>query len=308
MVWTVAGMEGLSLANVEDGMRRFWAAIFVLAIAGAAASGQEKKGMTAQGVVDAIKGHVGVEWREKTVDTFKTGDPNTVVTGVAVTMMATLDVLQRAVAAGDNMVITHEPIFFNHMLEQPEGMDKSDAVWTAKREFIEKNHLVIWKFHDHWHMRKPDGIQEGTVKKLGWEKYWKPEDQGVLVIPEMTVAELASYVAKRLDAPAVRVVGDPKMKVTKIGLNPGYTGFTRETKALERDDVEVLLAGESREWETVEYVADAVTEGKKKALIVIGHIPSEQAGMEWCAEWMRGFLAGVKIDFVAAKAGIWTVK
>ena len=290
-------------------MRLIAAVVLGTLMACSSVSGQAAgKKVTAQEVVDAIKGHVGVEWREKTVDTFKTGDPATPVTGVAVTMMATLDVLQRAVAAGDNMVITHEPIFFNHMLEQPEGMDASDAVWTAKREFIERNHLVIWKFHDHWHMRKPDGIQEGTVKKLGWEKYWNKDDQGVLVIPEMTLAELASYVAKRLDAPAVRVIGDPKMRVKKIGLNPGYTGFTRETKALERDDVEVLLAGESREWETVEYAADAVTEGKKKALIVIGHIPSEQAGMEWCAEWMKGFLPGVKIDFVAAKAGIWTVK
>jgi putative NIF3 family GTP cyclohydrolase 1 type 2 len=280
----------------------------VMAMVGGPEGQESAKQTTAQEVVDAIKSHVGVEWREKTVDTFKTGDPQTAVTGVAVTMMATLDVLQRAVANGDNMVITHEPIFFNHMLEQPEGMDPSDAVWTAKREFIEKNHLVIWKFHDHWHMRKPDGIQEGTVKKLGWKKYWKPEDQSVLKIPEMTLAELAAYVAKRLDAPAVRVVGDPNMKVTKIGLNPGYTGFTRETKTLERDDVEVLLAGESREWETVEYVADAVSEGKNKALIVIGHIPSEQAGMEWGAEWMRGFLPGVKIEFVGAKAGIWTAK
>jgi len=290
-------------------MRLIAAVVLGTLMACSSVSGQAAgKKVTAQEVVDAIKAHVGVVWREKTVDTFKTGDPNTPVAGVAVTMMATLDVLQRAVTNGDNMVITHEPIFFNHMLEQPEGMDPSDAVWTAKKEFIEKNHLVIWKFHDHWHMRKPDGIQEGTVKKLGWEKYWNKDDQGVLVIPEMTLAELASYVAKKLDAPAVRVVGDLKMKVTKIGLNPGFTGFTRETKALERDDVEVLLAGESREWETFEYVADAVTEGKKKALIDIGHIPSEQAGMEWCAEWMRGFLPGVKIDFVAAKAGIWTVK
>jgi len=268
------------------------------------AQGQEKK-VTAQHVVDAIQGHVGVEWREKTVDTFKAGDPATPVTGVAVTMMATLDVLQRAVAAGDNMVITHEPVYFNHMLEVPEGMDASDAVWAEKRAFIEKNHLVIWKFHDHWHMRKPDGIQEGTVRKLGWEKYWNRDDQGVLVIPETTLGDLAAYVAKKLDAASARVVGDPRMKVTKIGLNPGYTGFTRETKALERDDVEVLLAGESREWETVEYVADAQTEGKKKALIVIGHIPSEQAGMEWCAEWMRGFLPGVKIEFVAARQPFW---
>jgi putative NIF3 family GTP cyclohydrolase 1 type 2 len=168
------------------------------------------------------------------------------VTGVAVTMMATLDVLQRAIANGDNMVITHEPVFYNHMLEQPEGMDSSDPVWSEKRAFIEKHHLVVWKFHDHWHLRKPDGIQEGTVRALGWEKYQNPDNQNLLTIPEIAIADLASYVAKRLDSPVVRVVGDPKMKVTKVGLNPGYTGFAREMHALELANVEMLLVGETR--------------------------------------------------------------
>ena len=74
-------------------MRQRLSGIFVAAMffgcAGASAQETVKK-TTAQEVVDAIKGHVGVEWREKTVDTFKTGDPQTVVTGVAVTMMATM--------------------------------------------------------------------------------------------------------------------------------------------------------------------------------------------------------------------------
>ena len=39
------------------------------------------------------------------------------------------------------------------------------------------------------------------------------------------------------------------------------------------------MIGEAREWETVEYVDDAVAAGQKKALIIIGHIPSEQP--EW---------------------------
>ena len=100
-------MRRLVVGVVAVGM----AMTMVMLMAGSAV-GQESKKVTAQEVVDAIKGHVGVEWREKTVDTFKAGDPNAAVTGVAVTMMATLDVLQRAVANGDNMVITHEPVFF----------------------------------------------------------------------------------------------------------------------------------------------------------------------------------------------------
>ena len=71
-------------------------------------------------------------------------------------------------------------------------------------------------------------------------------------------------------------------------------------------DVEVLLVGETREWETVEYVADAVTEGKRKALIVIGHVPSEQAGMEECARWLKTFIKNVPVEFVATKQPFWT--
>src|ERR1700735_21105 len=70
--------------------------------------------LTAAGVVERIRNHVGVPWRSQTVDRILAGDPDTVVRGIAVTMMATLDVLERAVAAGKNMIITHEPTFYLH--------------------------------------------------------------------------------------------------------------------------------------------------------------------------------------------------
>jgi putative NIF3 family GTP cyclohydrolase 1 type 2 len=98
------------------------------------------------------------------------------------------------------------------------------------------------------------------------------------------------------------------MKVTKVALSPGAAGFVRETHALERDDVEVLLVGETREWETVEYAADAVTQGRKKALIVLGHIPAEQAGMEECARWLKGFVKDVPVEFVETKEPWWSVR
>jgi hypothetical protein len=56
--------------------------------------------LTARDVALRIKQNIGVPWTEPTVDTFKDGDPATPVTGVAVTMMATFDVLQRAAAHG----------------------------------------------------------------------------------------------------------------------------------------------------------------------------------------------------------------
>jgi len=265
---------------------------------------QEKRPM-AREVVAAIQEHVGVPWNADTVDTFKAGNPDTRVKGVAVTMMATLDVLQRAAANGLNLIITHEPTFYNH-LDLPQGMEESDAVWKEKRAFIEKNGLVIWRFHDHWHRRNPDGILTGMVKALGWEKYQSAENAHLFTVPEITLEKLAAEVANRLATPVLRAVGNPEMKVTKLALSPGAAGFERETHALELENVEVLLVGETREWETVEYAADAVTEGKRKALMVIGHVPSEQAGMEECAKWLKTFVKDVPIEFVATKQPFWT--
>ncbi|MGB7848386.1 MAG: Nif3-like dinuclear metal center hexameric protein [Candidatus Acidiferrum sp.] len=295
--------------------RMSWVVGMTLAAVGMAAGivaclvvrGQSKQSPTALEVVAAIQGHVGVEWRKETVDTFKAGNPETRVTGIAVTMMATMDVLERASSKGLNFVITHEPTFYAH-LDTPEGMPESDPVWAEKRAFIEKHRMVVWRFHDHWHMRNPDGIEAGMVRALGWEKYQSAESQFLFVIPETTVKKLAEEVARKLDSPVVRVVGDPSMRVTKVALSPGASGFEAETHALERNAVEVLLVGETREWETVEYAADAVTQGRKKALIVIGHIPSEQAGMEECTRWLKTFVSGVPVEFVATKQPFWAVK
>jgi putative NIF3 family GTP cyclohydrolase 1 type 2 len=270
-------------------------------------AGAQSKPPTAREIVAEIQKQVGVPWQNKTVDTFKAGNPDTAVTGIAVTMMATMDVLESAAAKGLNFVITHEPTFYAHQ-DVPEGMPENDPVWTEKRDFIEKHGMVVWRFHDHWHMRKPDGIEAGNVHALDWEKYQSSDNQFLFLLPETTVKKLAEEVAKKLDSPVVRVVGDPNMKVTKVGMSPGFAGFERETHALESDDVQVLLVGETREWETVEYAADAVTQGRKKALIVIGHIPSEQAGMDECAKWLKGFVKDVPVEFVPTKEPWWTVK
>jgi putative NIF3 family GTP cyclohydrolase 1 type 2 len=261
--------------------------------------------LTAGEVVAAIQHQVPGNWDEPTVDTFKAGNPDTRVTGVAVTMMATMDVLQRAAAQGDNLVITHEPTFFDHM-DTPQGIDENDAVWKEKREFIAKRGLVIWRFHDHWHRRLPDGIQAGMTRVLGWAKYQDPQNPHLFKLPRTTLRGLTEQIANKLDQPILRIVGDPRMPITRVAMSPGAAGFARHAAALESDGVDVLIAGEAHEWETVEYVADAISQGRKKALILIGHVPSEQAGMEDCAQWLKTFIKDVPVEFVATRQPFWT--
>ena len=171
----------------------------------------------------------------------------------------------------------------------------------GKERFIKEHNLVVWRFHDHWHMMKPDGIMFGVVRALEWQKFQNATDPSLFVVPEMTVAQLAEQMKKRLGIHVLRYVANPEMKITKVGLAPGASGPERHRKLLQKDDVEVLAIGEVPEWETIEYVTDAVSEGKKKALILLGHIPSKQPGMEYCAEWLKTFVSEVPVEFIATK-------
>jgi putative NIF3 family GTP cyclohydrolase 1 type 2 len=266
----------------------------------AASPSAASKAPTAREIVDRIKAHVGIPWMTETRDTFKAGDPQTRVTGIAVTMMATMSVLQRAAANGQNLIITHEPTFFDDP-DQAETLPQGeqDPVLGEKRAFIERHRLVIWRFHDHQHRMQLDQVEQGNALKLGWEKYRDPENQYLFTLPETTVGRLAAEVGEKFGVGAIRIVGDRNMKVTRVALSPGFGGAKKEIAALEMPDLEVLLAGETREWETVEYVADAVSQGRRKALIVLSHVPSEQSGAEECVRWLKTFVSEVPIEFVA---------
>jgi putative NIF3 family GTP cyclohydrolase 1 type 2 len=273
------------------------AAIGILALPLSALAAQPGA-LTARQVIERIQKNVGVPWNSETVDTFKAGNPDTPVKGIATTFMATMEVLQRAAASGKNLIIAHEPTFYNH-LDQTAAFEQ-DPVYQAKRAFIEKNGLVVWRFHDHLHDRKPDMVVEGAARVLGWNNTAQPGELPRFVLPETTLARVAADIRHRLKIKTLRVVGDPQMKFTQAALVPGAAGAEMQIAALRRDDVELLLIGEIPEWETIPYVRDAAAQGRHKALILLGHVPSEEPGMEDCARWLRTFLPGIPVEFVPA--------
>jgi putative NIF3 family GTP cyclohydrolase 1 type 2 len=278
--------------------------LLVLTTAGAL-NAEHGNVLTARQVVSLIQQHNGVPWDGQTVDTFKAGDPDTPVTGIATTMMATFDVLKRASAQGANLIITHEPTFYSHEDKTESFEAANDPVWREKEAFVSEHHLVVWRFHDHWHKRRPDGILSGMVHALTWEHYERKDAPNLFVLPQTTLRGLAKSVQNRIGIKVLRVVGNPDLEVTKVAFMPGAAGTQRHLQFLRRDDVEVLMIGEVPEWETIQYVSDAAAEGRRKALILMGHIPSEQAGMASCAEWLKTFVSGVPVMFVPTAEPFW---
>lgn len=289
----------------HDISRRTFVGGLGLAAAGLAVSQVARPQLTAAQVVDRIKANVGIPWRAQTVDRIVAGSPDVAVNGIATTMMATLDVLQRANAAGKNMVITHEPTYYSH----PDTTDelKDDPTFKYKLEFIRQNKMAVFRFHDHWHARTPDGVAFGMTRELGWEKNVDPKNPHLFSFPSIPLAHFVDQIRPRLKPHTMRVLGDPRLTVNKTITSWGYVSQLPGIELLARPDVDLLVGGEAREWEVVEYAQDAIASGKNKALILLGHVVSEQAGMKYCAEWLKPFIPEVPVEFVAATDPFWAI-
>jgi putative NIF3 family GTP cyclohydrolase 1 type 2 len=234
-----------------------------------------------------------VPWKTPTRDVFRAGNPDTPVNGIATTVMSTLSILQRASKDGKNLVITHEPTFWSDSdsTQELEG----DAVYQQKASFIKENNMVIWRFHDHWHARRPDPMLAGLAQSLGWTN--PADDSGrVYNVNPTTLGAMVKDMEMRLKFRAMRVIGDPETRISKAAINVGSTSLQVVLKLL--PDVDVFIAGEPREWEGPEYVQDAIAAGRKKAMIITGHQNSEDPGMRLCADWLKGFITEVPVGWI----------
>ncbi|GHO49989.1 Nif3-like dinuclear metal center hexameric protein [Ktedonospora formicarum] len=260
---------------------------------------------TIQNVIDLIIAEIPDAPLEDTVDVFKCGDPTQEVTGIVTTFTATMDVLRKTVKLGANLIITHEPTFYEHR-ERTEWL-ADDPVFQAKRAFLEEHKLTVWRFHDYWHRHQPDGIITGMLKALAWEKYRLPDTRAMLAIPGMTLANLVAALKEKLALPVVRVVGNPQQSSERIAMLVGSPGGDFQIMAFQQWNADVVICGETSEWQTCEYVRDAIALGHNKALVIIGHAKSEEEGMHYLSSWLQPKVPEVPITYLAIGDPITTL-
>ena len=310
--------------------RREFAALTAAAAAAPFAFGETPSAaaLTAKELLDRITAQVGVPWKAETVDGLKVGDPATVVTGVVTTAMASLGVLRRAVEARANVVITSQPTFYaksdtrtpplprgpgggppgpapaTPTPPSPPPAGPPDAVYAAKNAFIDQHKLVIIRLNEHWKLRDPDPQAIGLAQAMGWSKHQVAGDARRYDVPAVTLEALAAALRKNLDVSGgLRIVGDARTSLRRIGVLPGSTPLQASLKLL--PEVDAIVAGEVREWESVEYARDQVAAGHKKALILIGRISSEDPGMRVCADWLKTVAPGLPVRHIGVGDPYW---
>lgn len=247
-------------------------------------------------VIKAILGAVPAEGVNDTVDTVKHGDTGRKLTGVATTFLPTCQVIERAASKNANLLITHEPTFYNH-LDETDWL-KDSEVYHRKRRLLDESGMVVWRFHDFWHRLKPDPVTEALLEQLGLSEAQRGQDGLVVRIAETPLRDLAASFKQRLGLPLVRVVGNPSALCRRIGILPGAWGGRMQIGLLERERPDAVVCGEINEWETNVYVKDAIWTGRNTSLILLGHVNTEEPGMRALADWLRPRLPGVAIRHV----------
>lgn len=256
------------------------------------------KAITVGEIMDAFISEVPGAPFSTTVDTLKAGNRDIKVTGMVTTMFATLEVIQKTIAAGANFIIAHEPTFYNHADET--SWLANDEVYRFKSELLKQHEIAIWRNHDYIHRHMPDGVMTGVVAKLGWTNYYTGQNN-IALIPPVSLRELIQQAKQKLGIDTLRYIGNPEQSCQKILLMPGAAGGRRQIESISKQQPDVLVCGEIQEWETAEYVRDAQAKGQQVSLIVLGHVASEEPGSEYMAEWLRKKIPGMKINHVPAR-------
>lgn len=235
---------------------------------------------------------------EGTVDTFKFGDPETELSKVALCFIATPEVIKESAAWGADMIITHEPTFYDHWDRMPEH-----GIALAKKQLLEETGIVLFRYHDHSHLgiEGRDLFSEGFVEALGWKGTFTSPLDFVLDEP-LSPREMVRSIEEKLDVHHIRLAGETDRPATKVSLLLGARGG-EWYDFISSDSGEVAIGGEVCEWAVCESVRDAAQLGIPKTAIVLGHAASERDGMKYITRLVTERFGDRGIDFRYFESG-----
>lgn len=262
--------------------------------------------MKVKEIIDEIINKFGGVKFEQTCDQLISGSFDTEVTGVVTTFMATVDVIRQAIDCGANFIITHEPTYYTG-LDNIEWI-KNDPVYIEKKKILDEHGIAVWRFHDHMHAAPFDLIYEGVIKEIGWEDYLIKDFPfpHCFEISEMSLRELADFFKEKLEMEVIQIVGSPDTICKRAGLLVGAASLglgveERPMVLMKELNLDVIVCGDITEWTLCPYVRDAAALGMNKAMLVIGHERSEEAGMKHMAKWLEPMVGRTAVHFIDTK-------
>lgn len=221
------------------------------------------------------------ENKGNTVDTIKTGDAYKEVKKIGVCFIATPDVIKQANEWGADLLITHEPTFYNH-----HDILEDNFLTTKKLELLKESDMTVYRYHDSMHSNTDDLINASFLKNVGLDGEFEDKN-GFVLKNEKSPIDLVCEIQKKLNIKYPRIVGCRDGNVRKIYLALGARGSKTYADFI-TNDYDMIISGELCEWRDCEPIRDMAQMGYQKTIIILGHAGSERDGMRELAEKIDG--------------------
>ena len=229
--------------------------------------------------------------RDHTVDRIIVGDPESEVEHCLVSWMPSFQAIRAVVEQGADLLVCHEPTFWNHRDDRPEN----EPLSAEKLGFVQEHGVVVLRNHDCWD-RWPDiGIPwawarflglEGEPAAIGANGYQHRYD-----IEPISLDAFAGRVAnccEGIGEPAVQVTGDGGQPVSKIGIGTGCGCDIRSYMEM-GCDCSIVCDDGSCYWSFIQLARDL-----GHPVIRVNHGTSEEPGMVTLTRYINENMAGVR--------------
>jgi len=225
------------------------------------------------------------------------GDPETEITGVAVTWTPSLAVLREAATDGLNFVLTHELPFFSSAESRwfrtlPEDERPHNI---ARRRILDAHGMVVCRCHSNWD-GAPGGVKDSCAEALGFtDQYDGGKYCATYDIEPLTLAELADHARLAFGVPRVRVAGSLGRTIWRVTVH--YGGLAQQFHAIDEaviTEADAIICGEALDY-TIRAAVDADI-----AFIETAHIASENPGLREFARLLDNALADIPVRFIDA--------
>ncbi len=242
-----------------------------------------------------------VEVDQPSVDKVIVGDPDVPISKIGTAWMPYWSTLKEAKLKGVNTMVVHEPTFYTHRdLEGTTGdylsaPSKAKKLYTeqveAKKEWIEKNDMVVIRCHDVLDKIGGYGIPFAFGRALGFSDSNLIRSKtfyNVYEIETKPAIDVARMIASKLKAvgqPGVAFYGDENYPVKTVGLGTGCICNPMDFMDLDMD-LAIAIDDSVNTWTQTSFAEDT-----GKPLVVVNHGTSEEFGMkEFSAQLNKAFV------------------
>jgi putative NIF3 family GTP cyclohydrolase 1 type 2 len=254
-----------------------------------------RKGRTAADVNRYLRSLCEVS--EPSVDRIIIGDPDTPVQKIGTAWMPYWSTCKEAVRQGVNVLVVHEPTFYDHwdlsnnpwsISESPSpGQQEMQETIDKKMKWITENGLVIIRCHDVWDKIPDKGIPYAFGNALGFDNediIRKDTYYNVYRTDPAPAIDVARMIASKLEAvgqPGVAFYGDENHMIRSVGVGTGCICNPIEFMHL-APDLFIAIDDSVQTWVQTTWAEDT-----GKPLVVVNHGTSEEFGIRLLNEQLK---------------------